>query len=156
MYPHYGDNTFVHVARGVLMSANYESLTVPAGEFIETMLTGFVAVDLDAFRSRYRLFAGSLVGHEFDFIGYLNTAQTFVYMQFVTEKLKLPALAAVNNDLFEPIMRVDEDVRDRLKMGIGAFTAALMEANGYRKTQKKMAVPPVPARLFFKGELFER
>lgn len=138
------------------MSDNHELPTFHAADQLEPMLSNFVCVDLDEFRDRYRLFASNLVGHEFDFIGYLNTAQTFVYMQFVTEKLKLPALAAVSTDLYGPIMSVDESARDRLKMGIGAFTAALMEANGYRKTQKKMAVPPVPARLFFKGELFER
>ena len=82
------------------------------------------------------------------FFGYVMSADTFVAAAVVTERLGLPAVAAIAAACSG---MVEGQIEGIDKQFIGAATCALMEANGYSKTGKKRAVPHPDWR---KGEVY--
>ncbi|MEC4339617.1 hypothetical protein VPH13_12915 [Stenotrophomonas pavanii] len=88
------------------------------------------------------------------------------YQQMAAFSLRgLPAVASITHHLdviLEPIdsqAELDDAagaLAHRLRRAIGSMIRAVMEANGFRKTGVRRAVPPEPRRLFAKSEVYER
>lgn len=116
----------------------------------------FVSADKAEFKNRYRIFAKVLDENAFDFFAHLNTEDSFTAMRVVTECLDAPALAGIVKSVTQAVLDTPAEHVDRLKMAIGALVSFIMTTNGFRKTGKKKAVPPVLIRIFRSGEVFER
>jgi len=119
-------------------------------------MQAFNPVDIDSFANTHRMFYSVLKDHPFDFLGHLNTWDSFTNMRVVTDALFYPAVAGIVNSCSKAILETPEDKRDAVKKAIGAFTCAVMEKNGYAKTGTKKAVPPIPERIFKTGEIYQR
>jgi hypothetical protein len=124
---------------------------------MSTIAFEFMAVKFEDFIGKYRHF-GPLVktGPGARLFLTINTHESFAKMVWATEDLDLPAIAGIVKTCAEIILDVPEEMRDQLKKGAGAIVCAVMENNGYHKTNKKKAVPPVPVRLFTKAEVYKR
>ena len=126
-------------------------------EFVMTLETHpFCPVQREKFLSNYSHFADQLEGPGGELWRILNSEESFQKMRWATEDMELPAVAGVVRVCAPFVKSAPEKKRNRLKQGIGAMVCAVMDANGYEKTGKKKAVPPVPERVFSVGECYRK
>ncbi len=116
----------------------------------------FVPADVSAFRARYRNFAPLLERADLLLWSELNNEASFSHMRSATECWEFPAVAGVTRQVADILKSVPDDEVDYIKQGIGAMVCCIMEKNGYVKTGIKRSVPPVPRRLFSRGEVYKR
>ena len=81
------------------------------------------------------------------------TPESFVACAAVTEVYEAPAVAAVAAKLEEVGKRRGAPLDEQERKYCGALVCALMEANGYKKTNRKARVGRTP---FSRGEVYER
>lgn len=115
----------------------------------------FVPADKAQFSQTHPSFASTIDGMPFDSWGALNTPEAFTKMKVATEDLELPALAGILKSVSQYILGAPAEKQDAIKRAYGALVCVIMEANGYRKTGIKKAVPPIPVRIFSKAEFYE-
>src|ERR1700722_12485521 len=82
----------------------------------------------------------------------LMTPETLVAATVVTEVLEMPAVTAVA-DVVTAAYRIRGGLTPFRKQLTGAIICALMEANGYRKTDAKKAISRAG---WSRGEVYER
>lgn len=114
----------------------------------------FVPASIGYFSERYKQFASLADLNPDGLWCALNNAEAFNKMKWATEDMELPAVAGVVKLCLPFITAEHEERRNHLKKGIGAIVCCVMEANHFQKTGTKKAVPPVPERVFRKGEVY--
>lgn len=117
----------------------------------------FRPVDMETFAKTHPSQFNELSANSFDFLGFINTEESFTNMRVVTDALELPAVSGVVKSCAEAILATTPNIkRSSLKRSIGALVCAVMEANGYAKTGIQRAVPPVAGRIFHSSEVYQR
>jgi hypothetical protein len=123
------------------------------GEMVSKKIT--ISVNLpstDDFAKGYPQYGPFAKGNGYFIFETIMTPQNFLSAKVCTE-LGFPAVAGVAESCLKAIEKQDAiEWGGFLKQFIGAVVCTLMEANGFRKTGKKKAVPH-PA--FTKGEVYE-
>jgi len=115
----------------------------------------FIPADKVAFQAKYRNFAPLVDRPDLSLWATLNNEAAHSHMRSATVCFGYPAVAGITF-LIAPILeKLSAEEVDYVKKGIGAMVCFFMEANGYKKTGVKKAVPPYPYRVFSRGEVYQ-
>ena len=114
----------------------------------------FVPANKAVFQNKYRNFA-PLADHDQMIWEMLNNEAAYSHMRSATVCWGYPAVAGVTFLIAPLIENLPPSEVDYLKKGVGAMVCTIMENNGYKKTGVKKSVPPVPFRVFSRGEVYQ-
>lgn len=109
---------------------------------------------VDDFADRYKQYGQFARGNGYFLYALLVSPASFVKAQVATVDLDLPAVAGVAKTCYESVQGQTSIEWSRfVKQFIGAVICCLMEANGFKKTGTKKAIP---YHAFTKGEMYIR
>ena len=107
---------------------------------------------VEDFADRYKQYGQFARGDGQFLFTLLVSPTSFVKAQVATIDLSLPAVAGVAKISYEAVqVQTGIEWSGFIKQFIGAVICCLMEANGFKKTGKKKAIP---YHAFTKGELY--
>ncbi len=109
-------------------------------------------VSVDEFGTHYRQYAQIANGDGRFLFDLIMSPICFIRAQVATLDMDLPAVAGVAKVCYQAVMEHRTiEWSGYVKQFIGAVVCALMEANGFRKTGTKRAIP---YHAFTKGEVY--
>ena len=112
--------------------------------------TSVVIPNVNDFASSYPHYKNRATTTGKVFFDLVMTPESFLKAACATDDLDLPGVAALAKQCFEA---AGGSLSGTDKQYIGALVCALMEANGYRKTGTKRAIPH---KAFTKGEVYRK
>jgi hypothetical protein len=121
---------------------------------MSSSVRAFRASSLEDFSSQYKQFKSVPEDYP-ELWALLNSDEAFQKMRWATLDLNLPAVAGVAKECEQHIKGVPARRRDWVKKAIGAMVCTVMKENGFKKANRKKAVPPMPKRIFRVGEVYE-
>lgn len=128
------------------VKSTVEERSMPTSRAFETKVQ---IPSAEEFGAKYPQYGSRPMGGGREFFRLIMQPASFLKAAFATDELDLPAVAGVAKLCAEAsygrLAAAD-------KQYIGALVCALMEANGYKKTGKKKAIPH---KAFTKGEVYE-
>ena len=111
--------------------------------------------NVDLFVAKHKAY-GNYVLREGKFLFKLIVSpESFLKAKIATDEFEYPAVAGIAKAVHEEAMNRgmwSDETKGYIKQCTGAIMCALMEANGYRKSGRKKAIP---FREFTKGEVYE-